>query len=200
AANFLGETSPAPEIDFPDWNNSINRYPDGADTGDNALDFVQSFWATPGAPNTPQQPLGTRLTGVGNGVDTYPVEIPDFNSDNPQSISVTIPNPGFLSGSVLNYYVGVQVAHTYRGDLNVTITSPGGTEVLLRSVDALDSSFDLFALYDFVDLPAADMAAIDGEVLNGADSGDWTLTIADQGVGDTGFLLDWVLWVETVDR
>lgn len=74
----------------------------------------------------------------------------------------------------------VDIKHTYRGDLSVTLTSPSGKSAVVHnrtggSTDDLKSSFDL--------------SAFAGEKAQG----EWTLTVSDKARGDTGVLNSWGL-------
>ncbi|WP_163997018.1 M4 family metallopeptidase [Pyxidicoccus caerfyrddinensis] len=74
----------------------------------------------------------------------------------------------------------VDIKHTYRGDLTVTLTSPSGKSAVVHnrtggSTDDLKTSFDL--------------SAFAGEKAQG----EWTLTVSDKARGDTGVLNSWGL-------
>lgn len=76
--------------------------------------------------------------------------------------------------------VNVDIPHTYRGDLVVTLTSPSGKSVKLHdraggSLDDLKAKFDL--------------AAFAGEPLKG----DWKLSVEDKAGADVGTLKAWDL-------
>ncbi len=81
-----------------------------------------------------------------------------------------------LKGGTLN----VDIPHTYRGDLVVTLTSPSGKSAKLHdraggSLDDLKAKFDL--------------SAFAGEPIQG----DWKLTVEDTANADTGTLKAWDL-------
>jgi len=74
----------------------------------------------------------------------------------------------------------LDLAHTYRGDLKVTLTSPSGKSAVISdraggSADDLKGSFDL--------------AQFAGEKT----AGEWTLTVEDKAKRDTGTLNSWTL-------
>jgi subtilisin-like proprotein convertase family protein len=76
--------------------------------------------------------------------------------------------------------INVDIPHTYRGDLVVTLTSPSGKSVKLHdraggSLDDLKAKFDL--------------AAFAGE----STKGDWKLTVEDTARADVGTLKAWDL-------
>ncbi len=86
--------------------------------------------------------------------------------------------------------VRVDIAHTYIGDLKVTIISPAGTPVVLHNRTG-GSADSLTTWYDTETTPAESLAAF-----NGQDSfGTWTLKIEDLASGDTGTLNGWSLEV-----
>ncbi|QSQ27700.1 M4 family metallopeptidase [Pyxidicoccus parkwayensis] len=74
----------------------------------------------------------------------------------------------------------LDIKHTYRGDLTVTLTSPSGKSAVVHnrtggSADDVKGSFDLTAF-------AGEKA-----------KGEWTLTVSDKARGDTGVLNSWGL-------
>jgi bacillolysin len=76
--------------------------------------------------------------------------------------------------------LNLDLAHTYRGDLKVTLTSPSGKSAVISdraggSADDLKGSFDL--------------AQFAGEKT----AGEWTLTVEDKASRDTGTLKSWSL-------
>jgi bacillolysin len=75
----------------------------------------------------------------------------------------------------------LDLAHTYRGDLKVTLTSPSGKSAVISdraggSADDLKGSFDLSTQF------AGEKTA-----------GEWTLTVEDKARRDTGTLKSWSL-------
>ena len=84
--------------------------------------------------------------------------------------------------------VFVDISHTFIGDLEVEVTSPQGTAVLLhdRSGSGTD---DIYGTYG-VDLTSAEaLSALDAE----SSAGTWTLRVSDLAGGDVGTLNDWSL-------
>ena len=100
--------------------------------------------------------------------------------------------------------VGIKIDHTYRGDLDVRITSPAGTEVQLNdpafgaSNDDINSVFDDQATDDIDGLPNQDafLPTYEADVFpelgslsafNGEDpNGEWTVTVCDDLAVDVG--------------
>ncbi len=91
-------------------------------------------------------------------------------------------------GTIEGLTVRMNLAHTYIGDLQLTLTSPAGTQVILHSHSG-GSSDDIVGTYGEGLVPAQPLAAFDGQSITGT----WTLTIADTAGGDTGALNDWAL-------
>jgi subtilisin-like proprotein convertase family protein len=104
--------------------------------------------------------------------------------------------------------IDLDITHTWVGDLQVTLESPAGTQVLIfdggsdgcsgdnivdryndESANALDcqGSPDAFPLADYI--PSSPLAAFDGE----STLGDWILSIEDTAGGDAGTLNTWNL-------
>lgn len=186
---FMGEGSPAPEIEWSSWNNSIGRYPDGTDTNDNFTDFSQSWWSTPGSPNTPAQPAGyTRITFSSSGLTPLPTAIPDAN---PIGIELDAAGLSFLPTVIADLHVGVRIRHSSIGDLSVTISSPVGTTAVLHDQTG-GSDDDLMTVYDLATSPVTSLDIFNGE----NPQGDfWTFHVSDNAAGDLGDVMECVIWV-----
>ena len=100
-------------------------------------------------------------------------------------ITDTIDITDTLTISSLN--VGVDITHTYRGDLNVTLTTPWGTVIELHPKGRGANAHDLKVTYDETTLPA--LATLRGQNAQGT----WTLMVRDLAPGDTGMLNQWSL-------
>jgi subtilisin-like proprotein convertase family protein len=105
--------------------------------------------------------------------------------------------------------VDLDITHTWVGDLQITLESPAGTQVLIfdgnndgcsgdnivdryddESANVLDcqaGSSDAFPLTDYI--PSNALSAFDGE----STLGDWTIFIEDTAGGDQGTLNSWTL-------
>ncbi len=135
---------------------------------------------------------GATVRAVGPGMVTaaYSVSpglsIPD---DNVAGIASTIVIPS--GGEIASLRVGVDITHSYRGDLRVSLSHPDGTTVVLHdqaggSLDDLVTSYpDLTAPVESLDLLRDKPAA-----------GTWTLKVSDLGAIDTGTLNSWSITVE----
>jgi M6 family metalloprotease-like protein len=83
--------------------------------------------------------------------------------------------------------VGVDITHTYRGDLNATLTTPWGTVIELHPKGRGGNAHDLKVTYDAATLPA--LATLRGRNAQGT----WRLMVRDLAPGDTGKLNQWSL-------
>ena len=91
--------------------------------------------------------------------------------------------------SVETVQVEVDITHTYRGDLTLTLISPQGTAVRLfgRTAPVFDGTDNLVARFTAENVPA--LAALSGENA----TGNWTLQVADLAAVDVGKLNTWIL-------
>ena len=143
-----------------------------------------------------------------------PANVTDSTSDSPAlaivdnttvSATMTIADDFVIT----DLDVDLDITHTWVGDLQITLESPSGTQVLIfdggsdgcsgdnimdryddESVNALDCQAgtpDAFPLADYI--PSNPLAAFDGE----STLGDWTLFIEDTAGGDDGTLNTWTL-------
>ncbi len=196
ANSYFGEGDADPGLPFGTLSTAVGRIPDGIDTGDNATDFDVQWFATPGGPNMPASPPSgvgnyVRLSGADNNANmSLPAAIPD---NDPTGVSLTIPVIAASSGTVADVLVGLNLRHTYRGDLRVTLTSPAGTTVVLHDGTG-GSAVNLVTIFDVPTPSAQSLDAFNGEVL--VAGGVWTLNVSDNGGGDVGTLLDWAIWVD----
>ncbi|SMF13101.1 proprotein convertase P-domain-containing protein [Pseudobacteriovorax antillogorgiicola] len=125
------------------------------------------------------QPIGVNYT------NSEAIEIPD-NDPNGAISTITISEEGFLTTS--NLKVRVQIAHTYSGDLQLTLTNPSGDQVIIQdrvgsSSDDIRGTFpDTLTLSNPWDL-------FYGQALQGS----WTLKVEDQAQQDVGTIESWGL-------
>ena len=159
----------------------------------------------------PTQVLSTdaQLLGVTHEyTNTTPLAIPDGQC--PTTVTSTITVPDTFAIADLN--VGLWIAHTWRSDVNVTLTSPTGTTVQLVQ-DADSSADNLNVLLDDSSANAPDSANHNvpppyyyvtwHPTGNLADfnfqqaAGTWTLSLCDDSGTDTGTLNQWTLYFTT---
>ncbi len=102
---------------------------------------------------------------------------------------INMPYPTGETVSAIEVYV--DITHTWKGDLQVSLTSPGGVTVMLH--DRTGSSTDnVIGWFPAEIEPAGDLAGFVGEYLGG----DWTLTVSDHVGSDTGTLNEWCVRFE----
>jgi cysteine-rich repeat protein len=82
--------------------------------------------------------------------------------------------------------VDVDISHTWRSDLVVTLTSPTGTDVVLWNNDG-GSASDVIGNFPVDFAPDESLDSLNGESGNGT----WTVTVADEVSGDDGTLNSW---------
>ena len=103
------------------------------------------------------------------------IAIPDNNAEGIAS-TINVPQQGFVFGAD----VGVNITHTWQGDLLVKLRSPQGTEHTLHNRTG-GSADDLVQNWQ--------TDAFNGEAMQG----DWTLLVSDNAGLDTGSLNSWDL-------
>jgi subtilisin-like proprotein convertase family protein len=116
--------------------------------------------------------------------ETPGTPIPDF------------PNPGIERGlpttstmRVGGVEVSVDIAHTWIGDLRVSLQSPAGTEVVLHD-GAGGSEHNLVRTFTATTTPL--LASLAGQVVTGT----WRLKVADRAAQDIGKLNGWRLLIK----
>jgi extracellular elastinolytic metalloproteinase len=96
--------------------------------------------------------------------------------------AITVPQAGRITGVT----VAVDIEHTYIGDLQVRLTPPGGSPVVLHNRSGA-STKNLLKAYTNADTPA--LAPLVGTQAQG----NWSLQVADLARGDLGTLRHWRL-------
>ena len=108
--------------------------------------------------------------------DDLPLAIPDRNTTGASS-SIHVEG---VVGPIEKVIVSAEVTHTYRGDLELTLISPGGAQYRLH--DRTGGSADDLSI-------AAELDAAAGEIA----AGQWRLVARDLASGDTGSITSWSL-------
>ena len=85
--------------------------------------------------------------------------------------------------------VAVDITHTFRGDLSVTLESPKGDKVALKSINNNDSTDDLKQTYTTADTPDLRRIIDNTQEIRGL----WKLHVKDNLAADTGKLNAWSL-------
>ncbi|GAA0663988.1 hypothetical protein GCM10009535_49570 [Streptomyces thermocarboxydovorans] len=127
------------------------------------------------AAKTVQAVLGGTPTGTTYSSSTA-VSIPDNGSAIESPITVS----GRSGNAPSNLRVGVDITHTYRGDLVIDLVAPDGSAYRLKSASGSDSADDVRTTYT-VDASA--------ESANGT----WKVRVRDTAAWDTGRLNGWQL-------
>ena len=106
--------------------------------------------------------------------------IPD-NTDKQDTVSaIQIP----VNGTISSLSLSVDITHTYIGDLNVALTSPNGTNVVLHN-NIGSGTDDINTTY-----LSTSHTGLKG-LIGGHMVGNWTLSIGDYAGGDSGTLNSW---------
>ncbi|MEU3662866.1 M4 family metallopeptidase [Streptomyces sp. NPDC032940] len=123
--------------------------------------------------------VGSRSGGGGGGgttvENTANVNIPDYGSAVTSSITVS----GRTGNAPSNLQVGVDIVHTWRGDLKIDLIAPDGSVYALKS-SGYDPAADVHETYT---VNASSESA----------NGTWKLRVQDQGPADTGYIDAWRL-------
>jgi hypothetical protein len=109
--------------------------------------------------------------------------IPD---DDPKGASSDISAASARGLKVDTVQVSVDIDHTFRGDLKLTLTAPGGTTADVVSFDPDDSQDDVVDRFD-----------VPGIATGSAGDGTWTLKVVDRAGADIGKLRRWSIGINT---
>jgi subtilisin family serine protease len=107
--------------------------------------------------------------------NTTNVNIPDLGTAT-SSIAVS----GVSGSAPSNLQVGVDIKHTYRGDLVIDLLAPDGTAYRLKNSSGSDSADNVITTYT---------TNASSETANGT----WKLQVRDAAAADTGFIDKWSL-------
>ncbi|WP_171991152.1 M4 family metallopeptidase [Streptomyces sp. JHA26] len=124
--------------------------------------------------------VGSRSGGGGGGggttvENTTNVNIPDYGAAVTSSITVS----GRTGNAPSNLQVGVDIVHTWRGDLRIDLVAPDGSTYRLKN-SGYDPAEDVHETYT---VNASSESA----------NGTWKLRVQDQGPADTGYIDAWRL-------
>lgn len=117
-----------------------------------------------------------------------PLAIPDNNAG---GVTSNLGVSG-LSGSLTEVDVVVDISHTYKSDLRVTLIHPDGTQVILHNQTG-GSGDNVKTTYDTLTVPAQSLSTLNGK---GA-TGTWRLRVQDFADLDVGTLNSWTLQLTT---
>ncbi|MGW9248290.1 M28 family metallopeptidase [Streptomyces badius] len=119
---------------------------------------------------------GEPPTGEGVFSNTTDVAIPDAGAAVTSSVAVT----GRTGNAPTALQVGVDIKHTYRGDLVVDLIAPDGSAYRLKNSSSGDSADNVITTYT---------VNASSEVANGS----WKLRVQDVYRSDTGYIDSWKL-------
>ncbi|WP_069738846.1 M28 family metallopeptidase [Streptomyces sp. EN27] len=119
---------------------------------------------------------GEPPTGEGVFSNTTDVAIPDAGAAVTSSVAVT----GRTGNAPAALQVGVDIKHTYRGDLVVDLIAPDGSAYRLKNSSSGDSADNVITTYT---------VNASSEVANGS----WKLRVQDVYRSDTGYIDSWKL-------
>jgi subtilisin-like proprotein convertase family protein len=111
--------------------------------------------------------------------------VPD---DDPAGTSTTLTVDAGDTCVIAGLELYLNITHTYRGDLNITLTSPGGVSVLVLA-SSFDGTADYIGLVPSEITPDNPLTPFTGQAL----AGTWTMELEDTFFGDTGTLHSWAL-------
>jgi subtilisin-like proprotein convertase family protein len=109
--------------------------------------------------------------------NTTPGDIPD---DDPAGLTSTIEVDE--GGTISDLSLHVDISHTYRGDLEVRLIHPDGTDLQVHEPD-MTSHDDLVESWDVAGFDGKDAA------------GSWTLVVVDHAAQDVGTLNSWSITI-----
>jgi extracellular elastinolytic metalloproteinase len=141
---------------------------------------------------------GASLTGI-VGDDTTPPSAPEGGNRVEASPNAAIPdaNPAGIqsalifdrTGAIGEIAVDVDIRHTYRGDLRVTLLAPDGRQVTLHDRQGAGAD-DLVRTFTAAGVPGL------GQLAGAPARGTWRLIVADLAKRDIGTLRRWALEIE----
>ena len=153
-----------------------NPYGDGY--GFLSYKYISEFGSSYVAGMPTNVPLPPSVDAVQHGAATPALAIPDDVAAGVTS-TISIPNAGAIKALT----VAVDVTHTWKGDLRVTLTHGGRTVTLQdQAGGSADDLKTTFTVAGFATLEA---------------KGDWTLTVSDMAAQDLGTLNAWSFDVTT---
>lgn len=122
-----------------------------------------------------------KLTFNGYATASPGLAIPDNNTTGVTS-TITMS----ATGTVADLRVRVNITHTYKGDLEVSLIGPDGTTVLLHNRTG-GSTDNIDTVYPDLTAPAASLSAFTGKAI----AGNWQLKVRDLAAIDIGTLNSW---------
>ncbi|WP_367320700.1 M4 family metallopeptidase [Streptomyces sp. HUAS ZL42] len=125
--------------------------------------------------------VGSRSDGGGGGGGTSFENAADVSiPDNGAAVTSSITVSGRTGNAPSNLQVGVDIVHTYIGDLQVQLVAPDGTAYTLKAYGTGGSTDNINTTYT---------VNASSEVANGT----WQLRVQDNAAIDTGYINSWKL-------
>ncbi|MEU3861470.1 M4 family metallopeptidase [Streptomyces sp. NPDC028722] len=124
--------------------------------------------------------VGSRSGGGGGGGTSYENTSPVAVPDNGPAVTSNITVSGRTGNAPGNLQVGVDISHTWRGDLVIDLVGPSGTAYRLKDFSSSDSADNVTETYT---------VNASAEPANGT----WKLRVQDQATYDTGTINSWKL-------
>ncbi|MEV6809896.1 M4 family metallopeptidase [Streptomyces sp. NPDC051132] len=124
--------------------------------------------------------VGSRSGGGGGGGTSYESTTPVAIPDNGPAVTSDIAVSGRTGNAPAALQVGVDIAHTWRGDLVIDLVGPSGTAYRLKNASSSDSADNVSETYT---------VNASAEPANGT----WKLRVQDQATYDTGTINGWKL-------
>ena len=172
-ADKIVDPDPDPQLAFRLGTYDVNGYSQWFGYGKvNAFKAVQA---------AKEQRVQSKPSQVLNGRNNNSLAIPD---DNPQGITSPIQVP--QTGSVRDIQIGVNIEHSFLGDIEVSLIPPTGQTVLLQG-RTLGSATQLQGTYTLQNTPALK------QLLASPAAGVWHLLVVDYAQLDTGTVKSWEL-------
>ncbi|MCF8273105.1 MAG: proprotein convertase P-domain-containing protein [Flavobacteriaceae bacterium] len=142
-----------------------------------------------------------------NSASSLGITITDNGGSFTQTHSINIPDNATISD--VNF--GVDITHTYIGDLAIAILSPSNTEVLLKSSNDCGSEADMIGSFDNEaiayncsnsgsNIASNSLRDLLSSFYGENSSGNWTIKLGDFASGDIGTLNSWFVEIcETIE-
>ena len=130
-----------------------------------------------------------RRRPAGNSQTLRKASTPGLSIPDNNNVGVRDAIPFSDSAIVASLKVHVDITHTYRGDLRLTLIAPSGGSVLLHQTSN-NSAANIQGTFDLASTPA--LASLMNEFVQG----DWTLHVQDLAALDIGTLNRWELEIE----
>ncbi|MER6025365.1 M4 family metallopeptidase [Streptomyces sp. NPDC001851] len=124
--------------------------------------------------------VGARSGGGDGGGTSYESTTPVAIPDNGPAVTSSITVSGRTGNAPGNLQVGVDITHTWRGDLVIDLVGPSGTAYRLKNFSSSDSADNVKQTYT---------VNASAEPANGT----WKLRVQDQATYDTGTINGWKL-------